>query len=157
MTKNSSSGNQDNFDFLRYILILALVLVCLIPLGALMSRAFLRRQGDLIKEAPRQTEKQGRLIGAYLQNGAVYLGNLVFEDEKTILLRDVYVPLGFFPSGEEDSLVFRVAKYNESNPHVANEKALQKEEIMFKSEILNQKVLDAINRYLPPSPTPIPT
>jgi hypothetical protein len=149
-------GDQDGFDLLRYVLMLALALVLIVPLGVLISRVLLREEA-LIKEAPRQIEKQERLIGAYLQNGAVYLGNLVFEDEKTILLRDVYIPLGFFPSEEEGSLAFRVAKYNESNPYAPNEKALQKEEVMFRSEVLNEKVLDAINRYLAPGPTPTPT
>jgi hypothetical protein len=99
---------------------------------------------------------EGSLVGVFHQNGTAYFGKLAFEDEKTILLRDVYQPSGFSPD-EKGNLIFRVFRRNEGTPAVDQDYQISKDEILFVSKRVSSKVEEAIKNYRPPAPRPSPT
>lgn len=140
----------------RIILILITVVLFLIASFYLVSQfrsSFIpekAEEGLLFGEAD-----QKKLVGVFHQNGVAYFGELVFEDEKTILLRDVYQPAGFSPD-KQGNLVFRVFRKNEGTPVVDRDYQIPKEEILFVSEKVSSKVGEAIRNYKPSTPAPRP-
>lgn len=141
----------------RRIVLIGLTLVLFLIAGVYLSAQLKTskppqpKRGLLFDKA-----EQGELVGVFHQNGTAYFGKLVFEDEKTILLREVYTPAGFFPD-EAGNLVFRVFKRNEGTPFAGQDYQIPKEEILFISKILSPKVEEAIVNYQPPIPAPTPT
>lgn len=144
---------------LRAGLILLLVFLVVVAAGAFLGSTLLNKskKSDSTKQTYQSVLTQGKLVGVFLRNGTTYFGTLVFEDEKTLMLRDIYTPLGFFPSQDGGQPVFQVAKFNERNLDAPKEQLIQKEEILFSSDEVNPEVLAAIDNYVPPTPAPPPS
>lgn len=135
---------------------LALLLIITIGLGVAFGRVLMRGEPETTRSLTLSGQVEGKLVGIHLKNGTTYFGTAVFEDEKTILLREIYVSLGFFPTGEGRPPELQVGKLNEGRSDIPDERAINKDEILFTSNKISSDLIEAINRYQPPSPTPTP-
>jgi hypothetical protein len=145
----------------RRLLVMVLILLFAIGGGVIVGRALKNKSSPRTRPPSSSGESslpeaKGKLVGLYLRNGTAYFGTLVFEDDKTFVLRDVYLPLGFFPRREGGEPVLQVAKFNETSPDAPAERVVPKKEVLFSSEKVNPEIVRAIERYVPPTPTPAP-
>jgi len=145
----------------RKMLTILLVLVFALGIGALLARTVFNNDRDVITDGTQQANRildagEGDLVGIYLRNGTVYFGNVVYEDDKSILLRDVYRPLGYYDSTGGSNPRFHVIKLNANTPQSDTEQLVSKEEVLFSSRMSHPAVIQAIKNYTPPTPTPQP-
>lgn len=108
---------------------------------------------------------EGELVGVATVDGAIYFGELVFSDEKSIVIRDVYIAAGLsapmIGTGmPAEKLSFRVNKYGGMiAPELEGGEdtlTLSRSQVLFISREMNPVVVETIGKWVAPTPVPTP-